>query len=91
MVAIDPIRPLLLQRYPKERDAARLVAHDLQEVMDVESLLNVIRQVKMRIVEKVILRRRLKCEPRHKSVDHRRMFWPANNTCWLEGTHKTRF
>ena len=45
------VRPLLLQRDAEQGRTADAAAHDLQELPDVDALLDVVRQVKVRIVE----------------------------------------
>ena len=52
-VARIGIRPLLLKRNAEERRSPDTAAHDLQEAMDVDALLDVVRQVKVRVVELV--------------------------------------
>ena len=58
------VRPLLLQRDAEQRRTADAAAHDLQELPDVDALLDVVGQVKVRIVEGVG-RLRLELPPEH--------------------------
>jgi len=55
MVSIDAIRPLLLKRNAKQGHSSNFVSHNLQEVMNVNPFLNVVRQVEMRVVKKYTL------------------------------------
>ena len=50
-IARVPVRPLLLQRDAEQRRAADPRPHDLQELADVDALLDVVRQVEVRVVE----------------------------------------
>ena len=47
------VRPLLLQRDAEQRRSADPGPHDLQELADVDALLDVVRQVEVRVVEAV--------------------------------------
>ena len=55
-IAVDAVRPLLLQRNAEQRDSSDLGSHDVQEVVNVRAFLDVVRQVEMRIVEFVVAR-----------------------------------
>ena len=57
-VAGVPVRPRLLQGNAEQRHAPHLVAHDLQEVVDVRPLLDVVREVEVSVVHDVSRRRR---------------------------------
>ena len=57
-VARVPVRPGLLERDAEEGDPSDLRAHDLQEVVDVGPLLDVVRQVEVRVVHDVARRGR---------------------------------
>ena len=57
-IGVNTIGPLLLQRYAKQRHPSGFVSHDLQEVVNVDAFLNVVSQVKVRIVEEVVIRLR---------------------------------
>jgi hypothetical protein len=48
------VRPLLLKRNAEQSDPADLVAHDLQEVPDLQAFLDVVREMEMGIVEFVV-------------------------------------
>jgi hypothetical protein len=54
VVAIDPIRPLLLKWNAEQGHSSNFVSHNFQEVMNVSPFLNVVRQVKVRVVEEII-------------------------------------
>jgi hypothetical protein len=54
VIARIAVRPRLLQRNPEEGDTADLRAHDPEELMDVGSLLDIVREVKVRVVDDVI-------------------------------------
>ncbi len=57
-VAGVAVRPLLLQRDAEERRPPDLVAHDLQEVVNVGAFLDVVREVEVVVVDEVGRRRR---------------------------------
>ena len=59
VVARVLVRPGLLQRDAEQGGAADLVSHDLEVPADVGALLDVVRQVEVRVVEQVAVRRRL--------------------------------
>ena len=50
-VSVYAIGPLLLQRNAENRHPAGLVAHHVQEIVNVRPFLNIVCQVEMRIIE----------------------------------------
>jgi hypothetical protein len=51
-IAVHVGAPFLLQRNPEQRDAPDAVAHHLQEFVNVRTALDVVRQMKVRVVQR---------------------------------------
>jgi len=50
-IAVDAIRSLLLQGDSEYRHAAGLASHHIQKIANVRTFLNIVGQMKMRIIE----------------------------------------
>ena len=65
-ISVNWVRPLLLQGDAEQSHAASFVFHRLQEIMNIRTLLNIVGQVKMGIVEFVIVRLRARGRNAHQ-------------------------
>jgi hypothetical protein len=55
-IAVDSIRPLLLQGDSEYRHAAGFASHHIQKIANVRTYLNIVGQMKMRVIEFEVVR-----------------------------------
>ena len=53
-ISVNPVRPLLLQGDAEQRHAAGFISHHVQKIVNIRTLLNIVGQVEVGIVELII-------------------------------------